>query len=306
MEVVILTFNKVGSELIANIPEFVEITASMPSMIFFTLDGTLPTVFSSQYTGSPIEMPADVGQVTLTAIAYFLDGYANLVPSPILSETYTTDTEGLNRVRNLSFEGVTYIYPGGLDIPFWYDSAGDPVVFIDIPIEDLEKQLIPSERNKDGSIRDKDNIRWAVRDLVPFDETITTRDGEITPVTSPEDPDFDPRALFIIIDGRSARDTDAPLLFNSPFMVLRDPERNFGGLDFVSTDGSNYISGGLTKPHYNREKEIIVFYYYDSNVNRWVKSIQNLPRVNKLNFSNAIITNPVVFEWNNFGRHQAV
>jgi hypothetical protein len=112
--------------------------------------------------------------------------------------------------------------------------------------------------------------------------------------------------LFIIIDGRSARDTDAPLLFNSPFMVLRDPERNFGGLDFVSTDGSNYISGGLTKPHYNREKEIIVFYYYDSNVNRWVKSIQNLPRVNKLNFSNAIITNPVVFEWNNFGRHQAV
>jgi hypothetical protein len=89
-------------------------------------------------------------------------------------------------------------------------------------------------------------------------------------------------------------------------MSLRDPEQNFGGLDFVSTDGSNYISGSLTKIHYDRKKEIAVFYYFDSNTTRWVKSIQNLPRMEPRSFKNAIITNPVVFKWNNFGRHQAV
>lgn len=305
MDTITLTFNSLGIEVLEGIPEFVEIVANMPAMIFYTLDGTLPTMLSTQYT-SAIQMPTEAGSVTLSAVAYFLDGYNNLVPSSVMSQTYQTDSSVTGeRVRRLDFTGIVYIYPGGLDIPFWYDSAGEPKVLIDIEKEELELALIPSEREPDGSYRE--NVAGGVVSLVPPEETPSTVDDVYKPFSSPDDdPSFDPDALFIVIDGREPRDLNTVNLTNGPYMSLRDPEKHFGGLDFISTDGSNYMSGSLTKIHYNREREIAVFYYFDSNVNRWIKSIQHLPRVTKSIPPNAVISHPVVFKWNNFGRHQAV
>jgi len=303
MAVVTLTFTETGHRVVDGIPEFIEITSSSPAIIFYTLDETLPSQLATQYDGYAIKMPTDAGSVTLSAVAYFMDGYGNLVPSAVFSETYRTEGTAGDRIRRFDFEGVVYIYPGGLDIPYWYDSDGDAKVFIDIPIDEFERELIPSERNADGSIRS--DVKGGVIDEQHWTETPTTRDDDFVPYSTPNSPDFDPEALYIVIDGRN-RDPDDVQLINGPFMSLRDPEKNFGGLDFVSTDGSNYISGSLVKSHYNRAKGIIVFYYFDSNTNRWIKSIQNLPAMNRNLLRNSVVTNPVVFKWNNFGRHQAI
>lgn len=183
MDTITLTFNSLGIEVLDGIPEFVEIVASMPAMIFFTLDGTLPTMFSQQYV-DPIVMPTDSGSVTLSAVAYFLDGYGNLIPSSVMTQVYETDsTVTGERIRRLDFEGIVYIYPGGLDIPFWYDSAGQAKVFIDIPADELQKELIPSERNADGSIRD--DVPGGVVDLVPPEETPSTKDDVFNPFSTP-------------------------------------------------------------------------------------------------------------------------
>lgn len=304
MTFITLTFTKSTSQILADIPEFVSISSSSPASIYYTVDGTLPTQFSTPYEEPSVQMPTSSASVTLSAVAYFLDGYDNLTPSSVFSETYSTTEITADRVRNLSFEGISYMYPGGLNIPFWYDSDGNPSVYIDIPLEEFEKELIPSERNVDGSTRS--GVDGGVAPFIPV-ATNHREDDDFTKISSPEgNAYFDPEALLIVIDGRNPRNADDVLLINSSNMSLRNPEKNFSGVDFRSTGGSNYISGGLTKAHYNREKGIIVFYYFDSNSGRWIKSIQNLPAATSQRHGNAVVTNPVVFEWNLFGRHQNV
>lgn len=303
MALVVLSFIEKGDEILSGIPEFVEISANVVSTIYYTLDGTLPTSFSEQYIDM-IKMPTDNGSVTLSAVAYYLDGYGNLVPSSVFTKSWVTPGVE-NRSARAGYEGITYMYPGGLDIPFWYDADGNAKIYIDISPEEFEKSLIVSDRNADGSIRNETNKTIGTE--TPAELTPTRRDDDFTPFSNPAgNADFDPKALYIVIDGRNDRNLEDVRLINSPYMSLRDPEGNYNGIDFVSTEGSNYISGSLTRAHYNREKEIIVFYYYDSNANRWVKSIQKLPKVDTKRFQNSIITNPVVFKWNNFGRHQAI
>jgi len=147
--IVTLTFTAENGEIISGIPRFVSIASSEPATIYYTLDGTLPTQLSNIYTGR-IEMPTDNNSITLSAVGYFLDGYGSLVPTTVLSNTYFTDVSEIDRTRYLFFEGITYMYPGGLDIPFWYDFDGYASVFVDIPIADLENILILSDRDSDG------------------------------------------------------------------------------------------------------------------------------------------------------------
>jgi hypothetical protein len=198
-----------------------------------------------------------------------------------------------------------YIYPGGLNIPFWYDSSGEASVFIDIEKEELEGMLIPSERNADGSYRT--DVPGGVVSLVPASETPSRLDDSFVMYSNPtNDPVFDPTALYIVIDGRNTRNLDTINLTNGPNMSLRDSERYLGGIDLRSTDGSNYNSGSGTKIHYNRERNIVVFYYFDTNANRWIKSIQRLENMVRTSPPNSVITTPCVFAWNEFGRHQGM
>lgn len=304
MPVVILTFTKLGTEIISGIPEFVEITANVPAMIFYTLDGSLPTVFSSSYT-DPIEMPKDRGSITLSAVAYFLDGYGDLVPSSVLTKTYYTDNayQGTHH-RRFWFEGITYIFPGGKNIPFWYDEAGNVKVVLDLPLEEYQNNELISDRDEQGLYVPNPETEVI---HTPSNETATPIDNDLTNYDVPTNPMFDPDARVIVVDGRDRRNIDDTLMLNGPYMSLRDPRRNFYGVDFLSTDGTNYISGSLTKAHYNRSKEVIVFYYFDSTAGRWIKSIQRLEPVAAASLPpNSVVSNPVVFKWNNFGRQQGV
>lgn len=301
MPLVVLSFVEKGSELLSGIPEFVEITSNVASTIYYTLDGTLPTMFSEQYTDL-VKMPTDSGSVSLSAVAYYLDGYGDLVPSSVLTKTWSTDGSIGGR---MGFEGIVYMYPGGLNIPFWYDADGEAKVFISISVEEFELLLRVSDRDANGSIRGE--VSKTLGTETPPHLTGTNRDTPPAPFSNPAgNSNFDPRALYIEIDGRVPRDFDDVRLTNSPYMTLRDPEGNFNGIDFISSSETNYISGSLLRAHYNRAKDIIVYYYYDSNANRWVKSIQNLPKLEPVRHTSSLSTNPVVFKWNNFGRHQAV
>jgi len=298
-----LTFTKSSTEIVSGIPEFVGISSSVSALIYYTLDGTLPTMFSSQYLGSPIKMPTSNATVTLSAVAYVLDGYENLVPGSVFSETYALPDHYASRVRNMSFEGISYMYPGGLNIPFWYDYDGNPLVYISVPLEDFLKELTPSYKNADGSIRTGVDGGLVQRVTRPLSAEAISNESYSNPSGNGY---FNPNSLLVVIDGREARSVDDVLLMNSPYMSLRDPEKNFTGVDFYNRHGTNYVSGSLTKFHYNRSKGVIVFYYFDSNTGRWIKSIQNLPKANAVLRSNAIITNPVVFEWMLCGRQQAI
>lgn len=298
-EIVTLTFTPSDTEIIAGIPESVEISTNQPATIYYTLDGTLPTLLSTVYTEA-VALPTDENAVTLSAIAYYVDGYGSMVPSAILSNTYSTDQTDLDRTRWIFFEGVVYSYPGGQDIPFYYDINGDASYLIDVDPAELE--FIDPSRTRLGEEVGTDNEV----ELVEPDETATLIDNEIPEFSTPNgDAPFRPSAKFILIDSRAGAEEQSVRLINGPYMSLRDSKRYFNGIDFYRLQGHNHISGSLAKVHYNRQKGVLVAYYFDSAESRWVKSISDLETpTTPPNQGQIRITTPLVFKWFNFGRQQ--
>lgn len=299
--IVTLTFTAQNDEIISGIPRFVEITSSEPASIYYTLDGTLPSQLSTAYTG-PIEMPKGENSVTLSAVGYVVDQFENVTPTPVLSNVYYSDVSEITKTRYFFFEGIVYMYPGGLDLPFWYDSSGNESVFIDVLEEELDNITLIPDRDELGAHRETDN---EVSRIDP-ERTATLIDNDFKLFDTPDSDTFNPEALFIRIDGRNETNTDDVLLINGPHLSLRDPRRNYAGLDFYSNKNTNYRSSNFARSYYNRDKGIVVFYYYDTNNGRWVQSIQNLPDMDTSNLVKPSMGNPVVFKWFNFGRHQNI
>lgn len=294
-----VTFVESIEQLVSGIPQTVEISTSQEATVYYTLDGTLPTPFSRVYSG-PIEMPTDVGVVVLSAIAYYLDEDLNLVPSPILSETYFTDQTHLDRHRLMFFEGVVYIFPGGADIPYYYDGDGELVMSIDFPEEELD--LVVSDRDHQGLPIDVTNAVTYIRP----EESPSLLDETPPDFSSPNDiAAFNPEARMLLIDGRDGAAAEQIKLINGPFMSMRNHLGSFDGIEFFNLHGTNYISGSGTKMLVDRGRRVVVFYYFDSNSCRWVKSIQDLPATESLQLSGGYTPARVV-PWLQWGKQSTI
>lgn len=295
MAIVSVTFTNSEEELISGIPRFVEISTNEPSTIYYTLDGSLPTLFSSVYT-EPIVMPSTVGEITLSAVGYYLDGYSTLVPTAILTNIYRTDQSDLDRTRYIFFEGLVYSYPGGQNIPIYYDYAGEVSFSIDIPADQL--YFIESDQDELGNPIELINAVTIENEI----SEPTLIDNSAPLFATPNGVTvFNPNAKVILIDGRDSAAPQSLTLLNGPYMSLRNPANASGGIDFFALRGSNYISGSATKYFVNRETNIAVFYYMDNNSGRWVKSIQPIPSP-ATGPTSAVYNFPLVFKWINFGR----
>jgi hypothetical protein len=264
--IVTLSFISHGPERVAGIPESVEIRSSGTATIYYTLDGSLPTPASQLYTEA-ITLPTGVNSVVLSAVGYYFDDIS-MVPTTVLSNRYGPDWMDIRVSKYLSFDGICYMYPGGANIPLWYDENGDAAVFIDSPLEDL--RLIKGDRNADGSPKPEMDDAF-----LHGADTGDYYDDEEVFYTSISDTSVNIHARNIIIDGTKPIPSTSPYLVNNPYMTLRDPRRNRGA-DLYNNKGSNYFSGGASAPRVVRELGMVVFYYFDVSVGRWIKSIQNL------------------------------
>lgn len=117
--------------------------------------------------------------------------------------------------------------------------------------------------------------------------------------------EFRPDAKYILIDGRASADPQPSVdIINGHLMSLRDPRTNWGGADYNNLGKTNYISGSALRYHFDRDKNIIVFSYFDSSSSRWIKSIQDLPPA-QANLPKPHFSNPHVFKWFIYGRAQS-
>lgn len=299
MPIVTLTFTGSDEEISDGIPRTMTIESNVPATIYFTLDGSTPTIDSPIYVDT-FEMPD--GETSVILSAFGVD--AENVAGPILVQTYAADVSRMSVSRMTGIEGFIIArdfaepdYPDDV-----YDADGYIARYLDIPPDRLD--YTPSDRGFEG-------IAEGTRIEVGFpdpDLTPSLIDDDMVPVTTPEVGElFHPNAKVTYIDNRIENDI---LLILRPFGSLHNPYREFGGKRVREVaDDATYVSGGFVRRFYDTKNNIMVSYYFDHNECRYVRNIQDLPDDIK-NTNNIGIQpsagRPLVFQWIYRGRQSSI
>ncbi len=291
MAVITISIEESSEQIVAGFPKTITITTNVPATIFFTLDGSVPTVFSTIYTG-PIFLPSDKLTVVLNTFAS--NGTDS---SPIITETYITDMVSSNarlphsgtdaaagsvipdlypfgtnadqpsgRFLNPADAGITINNPAKSEISSGFDGSGAPNAFTNDPF-DLEHYSVQySTTDAEG------NTGIGIGTL-----PATVKIQLETPI--PEQSEqfsnlFDPRA-FVIFQDFSKEDPNDPPQINRASFTLENGER--------ARDGNYYFNSGLDAPPtsgtfvrsaFNPRNNTMTYYYIDTWTNRWVISTQ--------------------------------
>lgn len=294
MAVISITATSIGPELISGIPQFVILTTNLPSTIFYTLDGSEPTTFSNVYLGT-IEMPSDIS-VNLRALAISGIDIANIditFNTDALPSYFISPKDGSGIVVN-AYDVVDIVTDGyGVDD---FNVLSDPVRSSDYELKDLDIKFSKTDKigNPPGTM-----IQIGFPDYRVFNEEKKIGISHIASSPNNRNAFFNPKSLYITMDGRDGyQDTvyDGYKLINRDLSSTMDLAKYLGGKFLYRRDP--YVSGGLVKSFFNREKGIMVSYYYDHNESRWIKSIQKWNKDQEpKNIGSRYASRPLVFTW---------
>lgn len=283
--------NPSSATIIAGIPDSVTIESTEPaSQIYYTTDGSTPSLMSAVYTGAvPYEGTGD--PFVLSAIAYQeIDGY--FVPGPELSFTWTQTTSAWSD-RKKETNRMVYSYIGGPNYPVLYGADGTVVYTVDVPLDQIE--FLYSTRDVQGRPQESDFHQ----SIATWEETPQLNDDLFLPSFSVVgSTTFNPNAKLIVADNRIPSDV---LVANGNFMTLRNPATYWGGIDYRTADQSNLVSGSHISSFYNKTNKTYVAYYFDSIDGKWVKSISSLD-VKEVE-DKAPRRSPLVFQWTLWGSY---
>jgi hypothetical protein len=275
MAVLTITAVGLGPQLIAGIPQLVELVTNLPATVFFTLDGSEPNVSSPVYVYA-IELPTAT-RIRLRALA---------VSGPdtgTLDITFSALPGIVHPTRR--FDG----YGGGIII----DGYGVPEVVVDGYGPDTTREITDGTYPVDLPVRGSDipladlDIKYSRTNeegdgtgtliAIGFPSDLGQRESAVDPrASSPNHNNvyFNPRSQFIVIDGRDGYADQSVFIINRPMGGTMDDTKYLGGKAVY--EPAPYISGALARHFYNYEKGIAVFYYFDHNECRWIKSIQKI------------------------------
>ena len=295
MAVITISAIELGPELVSGIPRYVALETNVPATIFYTTDGSSPTTLSSVYI-DPILLPDNLNTIELKSLAVSGSdiGYLHLIfRTSTLSIHKTRRIEGYGAGIVIDAYGEQWVFYDGYSLDS-LDEANVPARFSDYPLDELEIKY--SETGFDGI------GKGTFPRPGPVPKDVTDRSSAIGPEeSSPNDNNvyFDPRALYIVIDGRMDDGYKDQSVFpiNRPHSGTMNPVKYLGGRMFF--DPQPYISGGLVRTMYNYNTGIMTSYYFDSNESRWIKSIQKFDKdkVPDNIGSRRQFGPPLVFKW---------
>lgn len=293
MAVITITATGYGTELIDGIPQRLRLDTNVPSTVFYTLDGSVPTTSSSVYV-EEITMPTN-GYVRVRALA--ISG----ADTGSLDIEFGPDVSNLRLPwRNEATYGAgivvdAYDQPNVLTDGYGVDAQGNVIVPLrssDYELENLDIQYSTTGVNGEGR-------GTAVR------VTLSTpaRGRKIVhEASSPNDQNvyFNPRALYIVMDGRDGYEDqvfDGYQIINRPLSGTTNYVTYLDGR--MLRNPSPTSTGGLVRTHYSAKKRVSVSYYYDYNETRWIKNIQNFdPSVVPAGLGTRRASGgPLVFKW---------
>jgi len=285
MGIITLTATPSTKEYVAGIPATVTLTTNVASMIFYTLDGTVPTSSSTVYVSS-IELPTRNPSVNLRIYAtngVDIDATLNVMYSPDRSNarlphsrvtilnpaitgwcggegspqevlynqpsTYTVDQFGVTNTESDGYGKNPSVYPvRGSDVP--------------IPIFDLRY----SETNSLGEMGDGiGNLpKVTILQIPPPPEE-----------TNANSATFNPRAMVMFQDSRNEDEND--YIINRQFFESQVFEKYNCGSSYSNSafsEGNSTPHGSLIRYLFNERENTITFYYRDSLTNQWIISTE--------------------------------
>lgn len=277
-----------SEQIVSGIPRSVSISTNISSTIFYTLDGTDPTLFSSIYT-SALMLPTD--QLVLILKVFATNGSDT---SPIISETYetnilnnarlphsATDAAADSTLKDLYPFGTNPIQPqssflnpgeAGInindpDLPTissGFDGAGNPTGKTNLPYSFDNYNIVYPRSNAQGE------TPIGVGNLP---SKITVNHISDPPEESKSyDKLFDPRALVIFQDA-SKEDPSLPPHINRASFSLENSEKARTGNNFFTSGlDSQPNTGTFLRSHYNPRDNTITYYYLDNISNKWIIS----------------------------------
>jgi Chitobiase/beta-hexosaminidase C-terminal domain len=331
MVVISVTVTASEEEIMAGIPKTVSITTNIPAIIFYTLDGSVPTVNSTQYVG-PIFLPFSQFIVLLNVFA--TNGTDS---SPIISETYQTnmvdgnvrfsrnDTNqppgynlqglypyGDNGIQpgalfgNPANVGITVDNPAKPAEPTGFDGQGNPTGFTNNPYNLQNYNIIYSTQNAEGESGPGIGNLPANTPVNPPQPLPPAYGPEQTVQTFTST--FDPKAFVIFQDSTKENPNDPPIVNRMHFSLENDERARDGNAYFNTGLDAPPTSGTFLRSHYNPRTNMITYYYMDTWTNKWIISTQPYENTGPWNGNMSIqAVSPgsgagFVFEWLPFTR----
>jgi hypothetical protein len=253
---IIINIQESERQIISGIPEFVTVSTSVPSVVFYTLDGKNPSENSDVYIDK-IYLTYNKPTVELRLFAIGASDVSDIfsiswnVKTPDLSKTALTGEEGIN------------ILPFGEEPEFSLaiDSDGNlakqsVIDFVDLDLKANTTDRI-GQKYKEGTSLPFINFPTIIR----FDPKI---------ITSTEDINFDPQAQVILINGYSGFN-------NQEIRVINRPNGTMSSNSKFYKDKSHYDnqpSGDFINYKYNSKTKKIILYYREYLDGRWIVSTQ--------------------------------
>lgn len=326
MTVISLTITESRDQVISGIPRSISVSANIPSTIFYTLDGSTPTVLSSVYV-APILTPENVSSLIFSVFAT-----NGVDTSAVITKTYQTDilnnariahaaTTNLGNAQQINSQfpfgqnapnpnfqylnnanaGITVFDPTKPATPTAFDASGNPTSFTNQPITTYK--LIYSESDKEGVTGPGIGNLPSVTDVLGKNAPLEYTQEE----SHRSDKTFNARALVIYQDASLENPNDPPMINRQSFTLQDSEVVKDGVFFFTNSEELGAPSGSLLRSYYNERDNTITNYFFDSQVNRWI--ISKYPYVpkdpNATNLSQMISSPKIgnkVFLWYEFPR----
>lgn len=281
---IIITVVQSTNQIISGIPEYIEVETNIPSVVFYTFDGSDPTIDSSFLTGTRLILPTSGNSVLLKLVAI-----AGSDSSDIFEHEWITVVSNVTK-RFEETQGINILPPGSEVVDsLAVSQSGSPARETSIEFIDLEMKATDRDKFKkfERGKTSLDFINFKLEMIVneePYQSKVSHVNNNL---------DFDPKAGLIIIDGSTPEKMTAQSIkiINRPSdtMAPRSDSYNFRvGRESVQ-------SSNLVRYFINPRTGKMVFYYFDSRECRWIESIQQItPKT--LNIGQQV-GNPKVFSW---------
>lgn len=296
MAVISLTITASADQVVSGIPKSITITSNIASTIFYTIDGSTPTLASSIYTG-PISLQTLPSVGTSLILQVFATNGTD--SSPVIEQIYEPSilNNNMRTPRADTNQQPNSIVGGNSKFPFGSDYNQSNVLYTGSPGSTgttVDNPLLPQVSNGFDGANNPNNFSNSNLDTTNYNIVYTTTDstGEMSkgagnmpgnvkinyPAAQPEETStsdryFNPRS-FVVFQNYSTSPTDVPIINKLSYTNI-DVQTNRDGafLRNVGLDVQS-SSGSFLKNYYNPITKEMTYYYFDRTNLSWIISKQ--------------------------------